>query len=517
MKQSVLLKTAMLGTDRSSSMGIAPHELLEPVWQALEAASNPAQSLLQAAAIENLCQRAGTSALHAEPPPPCEPETKPYVSAAAANAFHDLVNGTFSDLASEWISVTQQSGLIATPRLLPTLLSIGDRNISLRAAVSEIVGNRGRWLANIEGKWTWLDAAVPGISDSATSDSTAPSSTVPSSMIDDELWRTGTPAQRRQWLRQQLVQNPELAAASVAASWPGDSPDTREMFTGLVAFNSHPVHEEWLQTYALCDRRQNTRQYAVRALMSIDNSAFRSRSLARAASVLSIAKKLIAKNQLDCQPPLAFDADWKQDGIKEKPPTGTGPRDYWLYQILSVIPLRDWPELVGHADPMNLKINSDWSETVLRAWQQAALTHPDTESVIPLLKRFASDKHNSSNMSAIASMVATIDVSEVADVLETLALPHGQCLEMLRRLLPPINLDRHPKLHKVASDWVFAKNQLTRPDAIALASCCDRRAIDALLTKIGKAKELSAVAEEFARALEYRQSYLKHFDSADKT
>jgi len=69
-------------------------------------------------------------------------------------------------------------------------------------------------------------------------------------------------------------------------------------------------------------------------------------------------------------------------------------------------------------------------------------------------------------------------------------------------------------MHKIVSDWVFAKNQLTRPDAIALAGCCDRRSIDALLTKIGKAKELNSAAEEFARALEYRQSYLKHFETS---
>ena len=494
MKQSGLLKTAMLGTNRSSSLGAPPDKALEPVWRALESAVDPAQSLLQAAAIEHLCQQAGTVPLRADPPPACEPEKKPYVSVAAANAFDDLLRGSFSDLATEWINITRESGLIAKPRLLPTLLAIGNRDPSVRSAISDIVGNRGRWLAEVEAKWPWLDASEE--------------------VLDDDLWKTGTPEQRRRWLQQKLNQNPELAAASIAASWPGDSPDTREEFTRLVALSPHPAHEHWLQSNAVCDRRQNIRQHAMCALMSIEQSAFRQRSLARAASVLKVSKKLIAKNQLDCEPPAAFDPDWKQDGLKEKPPTGTGPRDYWLYQILSVIPLRDWAELVGHAEPMTLKINSDWSETVLRAWQQSAMTHSDTESVMSLLKRLVKDKNNSANMSMITSVVSEMDKKDVADALEELSLAQGQSLEMLRRLLPPLSAEQHPGMHKIVSDWVFAKNQLTRPDAIALAGCCDRRSIDALLTKIGKAKELNSAAEEFARALEYRQSYLKHFETS---
>lgn len=497
MKQSTLMKVAMLGTNRSSSLGPVPDKALLPVWQVLEAAADPAQSLLQAAAIEHLYLQAGTVPLRADLPTVCEPEKKPYVSTAAASAFDDLLRGSFSDLIGEWIRMAQQSGLIAKPRLLPALFDVGDKNPSMRSAISDIVGSRGRWLADHESKWSWLDASEED--------------------LDDELWKTGTATQRRQWLQQKLKRDPELAAESIAVSWPGESPDSREVFTGLVAQCPHPAHEEWLQNHALSDRRQNIRRHAARTLMSIEESAFRQRSLARASTVLKVSKKLIAKNQLDCEPPTAFDPAWQQDGLKEKPPTGTGPRDYWLYQILSVIPLRDWQALVQHADPMTLKINSDWSETVLRAWQQSAMIYPDTVSVMPLLQRMVRDKNSSDNTSAILSIVSEMDKEDVADTLEELQLPQGQALDLLRRLLPPLCVDHHPKLQKIASDWVFTKAQPSKSEAIALASCCDSRSIDALLTKIGKAKELSSAAEEFARTLEYRQSYLKHFEiSAEK-
>ncbi len=494
MTSSVLLKAAMLGTNRSSDLGVAPHDALQPVWHALSESADPAQALLQAAAIEHIYQQAGVIALSIDPPPVSDPETRPYVNPAVANAFVDLAQGNYGNLAHEWINEVQLRKLIATPRLLPALLDIGELKIGQRCAISDIVGERGRWLASRVGKWSWLGASSV-------------------SVVSDELWKTGTPAERLQWLQQQLGSNPELAAESIAASWPGDSPESREAFTRQVARMPHTAHEEWLQKYALTDRRQSTRLQAVRSLMLIESSGFRKRSLERAGALLSVPKNLLGKKQLQCQPPTEFDPGWTSDGLREKPPSGRGPRDFWLLQILSVIPLRDWPALIGHDNPLALDIESDWSETVLEAWRQSAMTFSDSEATKQLLKRLAAYKDDAGKASAIAAIVSTLDIKDVADILEQLKLPESQCFELIRSLVPPLSIERHPKLHKIATDWVFGKNRLNRPDAVALAACCDRHAIPALLVKISKAEELTAAAEEFTRTLEYRQSYLKHFDT----
>ena len=502
MTLSGLLKTAMLGTNRSAVLGAAPAPELQSTWQALSNEENPAIALLKAAAIEHIYYQAGVSALAVEPPQACLAETKPYVPSAAADAFVNLNQDSYTRLTREWIEVANTLGFIATPRLLPDLLALGALNSDLRPAISVLVGNRGLWLANLENKWPWLIAS-------------------PDSKLSDAQWKTGTPAQRCQWLQVQLTQDPQLAANAIAASWPGDSPETRELFMQLVVDTPDACHEEWLQKYALTDRRQSIRNNAVCTLMSIENSGYRQRSLARARVLILTNKKLLRKQKIECQPPASFDPQWKSDGLREKPPSGTGPKDYWLFQILSVIPLRDWPQLTGHENPLALEIDSDWSATVVKAWQQAALTHPDTKTVQPLLERLSStgaknskgkNDNSSEQLSKMVAIVMALDADKVADVLEPLSVTQNQCLELLNKTLPSLSIEKHPRLHKVVSDWVFKKNQLSKAQAISLAGCCDRDAIEGLLERISKVDELTASAEEFSRTLEYRQKYLKHFE-----
>ncbi|ASJ76179.1 DUF5691 domain-containing protein [Granulosicoccus antarcticus] len=494
MSQSVLLKAALLGTQRCDDFSIAPHAQLEATWKALAEQPDRSAALLQAAALEDMALRAGRRATSVELPSACQAETQPYIPVAAARAAWDLMRGPFSQLLIEWINVARAGGYIVTPRLLPAMLEFGRANVNMRLAVADIVGSRGRWLAAQSETWAWLDSHAD-------------------MQVDGAWWQTGTPSQRRAWLEQQLKLDPQQAAESIGQSWPGDSPDMRESFAELVADYPHAAHEDWLQQRALKDRRQATRRFATKALMQIPGSDFRVRAEQRALSLLTVKSKLLGRTQLLFNPPDHFDSQWLEDGIREKPPTGTGAKAFWATQMIAAIPLQAWSSLLEHDDPFSLTIDPDWADTIVAGWQQAASLYPHAGTLALLLKRLAKHDTVNSLYQALEPLLSPLEPNEVADLLEPLKLSDEQRLMLLRQFLPSLNANRHLVLHRVASEWpgTAASRNVSKADAIALAGCCDRQQIATLLERISTFTDLSASGEEFARALEYRHNYLKHF------
>jgi|GEM_PF-5946519 len=168
---------------------------------------------------------------------------------------------------------------------------------------------------------------------------------------------------------------------------------TRPAVAGIAGNRGHWLATQlnkwpWLHTDKLQDLPgQSIRRLAIRALMKIPGSGFRKRSLQRAAELVKLNKNSLTQSTLSCEPPQKFIQEWTRDGLKEKSPSGSGHKDYWLLQILSIVPLKDWPVLTGHEKPMQLKINSDWAGSLEKAWRNAALIHPHAESLAPLLER----------------------------------------------------------------------------------------------------------------------------------
>ncbi|MFK8079952.1 MAG: DUF5691 domain-containing protein [Granulosicoccus sp.] len=392
----------------------------------------------------------------------------------------------------EWINVTRAHDYLAPPRLLPLLLDFGQSHIDMRLPIADIVGNRGQWLARQMKKWSWLDGN-------------------PNQTVNDEWWNTGTPAQRELWFNHYLISDPQRAADAIIQAWTSESADAREAFVKLASLHPDPVHEHWLER-ALSERRQSVRQLATSALMAMPDAGFRQRSLQRAAMIVELSHSLLKGQKISVNPPKAFDPQWVQDGIREKPPSGIGPKAFWIIQILSALPLQDWITILNHNKPFSLKIDPDWSDTILTAWQRSARQHSGTRGLASLLKQLTETDKTDSGISSITQLLAGREKSQIADLLEPLKLSEAQQLALLRQLLPALNAQRHRQLHKTASDWVSSPNSvISKSDAVALASCCDRYEIPNILERIGRLKSLSAPAEEFAWVLEFRYSYLKHF------
>ncbi len=485
-----LTSTALLGSRRAHGFPPASHEALQPLWEALEKEEKTERALLRAAMVEHAAWHGGQRPLEdVVAPDACPLDTRPHIPPAAVGALQQMLTGHFAHLLGEWITMANRGGFAAPPRLIPDLLDLGRRHSEQRPALAQLVGDRGQWLAQEMKRWPWLAAELSG----------APE---PSS----DAWLTGTLSERLKWLNFQCAHAPEVAARAVTESWQGDAPEAREHFTTIATRHPHPAQVDWLENLALKERRQATREAALRALMAIPESHVYGRSLERARSLLSVHRKT-----LRLSPPERFDSSWAHDGLQAKAPSAKGARAHWAQQILAMIPLSQWSEVTGSHDVFHLTLDPDWADTIRRAWVQSATRHHDAQTLPSVLHALAKDP-GGHRQTWIMEILQTVPHDDRADFLEPLTLTHSEQCALLLRLLPPLDQQRHPRLHHIATHWIAQpKAPINRSDAVALAGCCDPAAIWAILDVIAKEPALTLAGEQFARALEFRQSYLSHF------
>lgn len=193
----------------------------------------------------------------------------------------------------------------------------------------------------------------------------------------DTAWDDGSPAERIAWLRHTRAADPARAAAAIASHWKEEDAAMRQSILRVVVLNPHPEDESWLETHALTDRRQEIREAAAAALVSLPDSAFRRRALERARPHLRIERRLLRRN-LIISPPAAFDPAWTAAAIREKPPQATGEKAWWLRQIIAHIPLIDWPDLleIEPAILFTLPVDPDWRDALLLGWIDSAARRP---------------------------------------------------------------------------------------------------------------------------------------------
>ncbi|HEY1121717.1 MAG TPA: DUF5691 domain-containing protein [Haloferula sp.] len=501
MTNDPLLSAALLGTARLTALPAAPDPALEATWQAIDA-TNAAAAVLQALAVTRAMRRAGVKPLAApESDEACPDESRPELSPAAVDAGMRLLKGEYPELLPEWLRLAEQSKLIVPGRVLPELLSAASKDRALRPAALAIAGERGKWIAKRHAEFSWLleDTAVP-----------------------DDAWDDGSPAERIAWLRQTRATDPERVATAIVAQWSGEEPAMRENIVRNIAATPQPCDEQWLQDLALKDRRQDTRDLAAAALSQLEGSAFRTRALNRLRGLVKIERRLL-KRVITVEPPAAFDPAWAADGLKEKPPQGSGEKAWWLRQAAALVPLADWPELLDcKPDELFLfSIDGDWREPLLLGWIDSARRLPSRAMAEHSLPFFATREPWPT--AALPKHLV------LAGILESmLSGPRVAALDAIAKHLPPlIVLDLFARigaapppgtgkiLLTLLDQAITAQpSSLTRPMARSLALCVPPDSIQQRLAALARVNELSSAAEEFAATLEFRRSLISHFHPA---
>jgi hypothetical protein len=190
------------------------------------------------------------------------------------------------------------------------------------------------------------------------------------------------------------------ALALLSSSWKQEPSEFRLSVLAALSARLSRNDEEFLQT-ALRDRASAVRAAAASLLARLPGSTFAARAIARADTLLDIARvqpsgmrdRMKATVSRDDQrftvvarPPEWFYPEWESDGIPAKPPKGVGERAHWLMQALALVNPAHWSERAS-VTPFELTRavwRGEWGAAVSIGWSRAALLHGAKDWIVAL-------------------------------------------------------------------------------------------------------------------------------------
>lgn len=345
-----LLGIALVGTERQPlTLPAVP----PPLDQFVQKLGDRPDAFLSLATAVNLYQSAGILPEQTRQPLPipCAVEKLPCCSARASQDLQVMLQGEHSNLLSEWLTVAAAMDLRVPAHLLPALLKVGATQTKLRSLILPVLGERGQWLAVQNPDWCY------GINN------------------DEDIWETGTKAQRWQWLEKQRQQHPDRARDQLQHTWKQEPADHRAAFLQTLQTNLSLADQDFLET-CLDDRSKEVRQVAVALLSQLPASQFGQR-------LVSYLKPLIRveEDRVTITPPAELNAAMIRDGLTLAERSGTGQRASWLQQLLSAIPGDWWQTELGLSPTALLAqtAESEWFAALWNGWESAARQqhHPD--------------------------------------------------------------------------------------------------------------------------------------------
>lgn len=258
-----------------------------------------AGNLLQELALRSVSALAGHVLAEAQEVPRDEAGDERVV--APRGALSQILGGERLDCLEEWLE------LCGARRIHPALLAAALYQ-GKGARLLEAAGPRGLWLARQNPDWSHHLGVLGGL----------------------EVWETGNPRVRADWLARQ---QPEQAAELLREVWKQENAETRALLLGVVADQS-------VLEMAMGDRSKLVRTTAAQGLWRFPESPFTASWL-----------ELLATGEPPPTHP-GFDLSF----------TGLGERAGWLAQLAALAPLGPYREPSG-----------GWRDALLQGFTQAAL------------------------------------------------------------------------------------------------------------------------------------------------
>ncbi len=403
---------AMLSGGAAWSGCAAP---LHAPLQAMPARSDEERLWLTLGALD-LWQRAG----HAPAPAagqadaPCEAETLRACPAPAARMLDLLLRDVQPGLPlrTEWLQLAARHGCRIPAAQLPALLALATRQHALRGPALAVLGARGRWLAQRNPDWRWVDdssvaagraadaagaagiagagatfdgdaAAGGGSAADATSgagtaaagtaagDGCAGSGGRATGIAANELWHTGDTAQRAALLKTWRQADPTAALAALQAEWATEPPESRAALLSCLAVRLGEGDAPFLEA-ALDDKRKEVRVQAQALLAALPASPLAQRMQARVAALLRREPHVFSADRLRITLPEACDKAMQRDGAGAQQHPGLGEKAGWLADIVGATPLAYWHTAVGDPeDCVKLAGATEFELALMRGWALA--------------------------------------------------------------------------------------------------------------------------------------------------
>lgn len=385
---SDLVATALVGTERHPLPPALAADLATALGADLPAAP-PELSVLTAAGVLTAYRRAGwIPPRHDDPAPdPAPSDDRPLAPAAASQLLELLLNGEVivpggaGFLAAEWLDRCASAERRLPERLLPHLLAAATGDRSLRAGTVAAGGPRLHWLASRNPDWAWA----------ATADVDA-GEVLPTG-DDATVWATGESDARMGLFAALRATRPDDARVLAEETWSGEIARDRAAIVAALSTGLGPGDEPFLEA-ALDDRAKAVRGTAAELLAALPSSRMAARMADRLRPLVTAGGRL--RKYLEVALPEEPDPAARRDGIVDAGgPPRTGPRAWWLTQMVAATPLAIWEDHLG-LDPATVVRLANSREVrhglVLAArrqgsprWAAALLAHHPTPSLLAVL------------------------------------------------------------------------------------------------------------------------------------
>jgi hypothetical protein len=311
-----LAVVAVLGSDRAARGGETP------------------MGVLVGAAVAGARLRAGRRCCAAvQRIDECPIETGVVASEKQVATLERLLALSDAAMIEEWCSLAKTRGLRVPRDVVPRLLAWWAKQPSRAPEVFEATGACGIWLAGLNPEWR-KPVVLLEIPERA-----------------DEVWQTGSAAERVAILRTVRQRDPARALEMLRATFGVDGAEERRKFVEVLATGVSAGDEPFLES-VLDDRSKTVRREAARVLARCAGSALRERMRQRAAGMIVVEKTkggLLRRTKvtMSVEPPKELEAAWERDGVEENAIAGKGKRASWMVQVLSAMDMADLSERSG--------------------------------------------------------------------------------------------------------------------------------------------------------------------------
>lgn len=351
-----LVKIALAGTNRmpfDAARDERPAVRLVGRSRSSSAEGDTAAALLDACGAESVYRFAGYLPARNVPPlAPAPTEDRPFASSIVAAAAEGWFSRQTAPAIFEFARELERAGLLIPPELLPTTLAIEDRG--LRRALASSLGNRGRWLAALEG-----DAAAWTAPSRESTSFEELRPTFERGNIDERIaaltdCRKIDRGESRRWLEE---------------AFPSEKAENRRRLLQTLETDVGPDDEAFLET-ARNDRSAQVAALAKRLLAEIPSSQLVGRLTERAGQILQGSRNWLRKLSLRVEFPKEIPEDWKRDAGGEDRIGQKSEKWNLVLAILRAVPLAHWEKQFG-ATPEALVgaiAEEDDADAVACAW-----------------------------------------------------------------------------------------------------------------------------------------------------
>ena len=339
-----LVTAATVGTGTRALPQTGFHQTTVTV-RADDTAADDAARLLELAAMETAANAVTVCATAATPVDPAPAESRTVMTDRLADLLLLAVR-TDGDVAAYLFDTVATAGLVVPPPALPAFLELGP-DARIGPVLTALVGERGRWLAELDEDWLAFLPPVPRVAEIA--------------------------ALRRV--------DPAAAREQMAAGWLGDSADDRALLLDALGEGLGLDDVPFLQS-ALSDRSAAVAVRATTLLTRLcgrlpldDQPPFGERAVDRARPVVRLVRQgLLRSPALEVVAPDSLDQAARGDRLyAPEPGYRKEQRAWWVEQIVQRAPLSLWENEFRRspAELVALPVVGDFARELHPGWRAA--------------------------------------------------------------------------------------------------------------------------------------------------